>query len=275
MERSRETEQNDLGQAVMRLQVDGVEHPSVASYARGLQKEAWLMVAAGAVVANSTRHWMAKMLRDGDTEDVAEQQMVVARIAAVRAELQAAVREAGITESDLDAVRAETGTPGGDAAAMNRVAMANARVEAELCSCERAQCQACNWERGWSQEVVRASYKSLEEHKERAGVPAREQREAAWRAELSSGRFRELAELSQHNCGVGKVGASEQLEKGQRERQKQRKYEQRRRKRLELKQREQEQGSEQPVQPQSVQPVQLQGEQLGLLLQHPKLEQPG
>lgn len=87
MERSRETEQNDLEQAVMRLQVDGVEHPSVASYARGLQKEAWLMVAAGAVVANSTRHWMAKMLRDGDTEDVAEQQMVVARIAAVRAEL--------------------------------------------------------------------------------------------------------------------------------------------------------------------------------------------
>ena len=67
MERSRETEQNDLGQAVMRLQVDGVEHPSVASYARGLQKETWLMVAAGAVVANSTRHWMAKMLRDGDT----------------------------------------------------------------------------------------------------------------------------------------------------------------------------------------------------------------
>ena len=45
----------------MRLQVDGVEHPSVASYARGLQKEAWLMVAAGAVVANSTRHWMAKV----------------------------------------------------------------------------------------------------------------------------------------------------------------------------------------------------------------------
>ena len=250
MERSRETEQNDLEQAVMRLQVDGVEHPSVASYARGLQKEAWLMVAAGAVVANSTRHWMAKMLRDGDTEDVAEQQMVVARIAAVRAELQAAVREAGITESDLDAVRAETRTPGGDAAAMNRVAMANARVEAELCSCGRAQCQACNWERGWSQEVVRASYKSLEEHKE----PAREQREAAWRAELSSG----LAELSQRNCGVGEVGASEQLGKGQRERQKQRKYEQRRRKRLELKQREQEQGSEQPVQPQSVQPVQLQ-----------------
>ena len=93
----------------MKLQVDGVEHPSVASYARGLQKEAWLMVAAGAVVANSTRHWMAKMLRDGDTEDVAEQQMVVARIAAVRAELQAAVREAGITDSDLDAV-----TEGGD-----------------------------------------------------------------------------------------------------------------------------------------------------------------
>ena len=63
MERSRETEQNDLGQAVMRLQVDGVEHPSVASYARGLQKEAWLMVAAGAVVANSTRHWMANSTR--------------------------------------------------------------------------------------------------------------------------------------------------------------------------------------------------------------------
>ena len=40
----------------MRLQVDGVEYPSVASYARGLQKGAWLMVAAGAVVANSTRH---------------------------------------------------------------------------------------------------------------------------------------------------------------------------------------------------------------------------
>jgi hypothetical protein len=268
VERSRETEQNDLEQAVMRLQVDGVEHPSVASYARGLQKEAWLMVAAGAVVANSTRHWMAKMLRDGDTEDVAEQQMVVARIAAVRAELQAAVREAGITESDLDAVRAETRTPGGDAAAMNRVAMANARVEAELCSCGRAQCQACNWERGWSQEVVRASYKSLEEHKE----PAREQREAAWRAELSSGWFRDSAELSQRNCGVGEVGASEQLEKGQRERQKQRKYEQRRRKRLELKQREQEQGSEQQEQPQSVQPVQLQGEQ-SELLEHLESEQ--
>ena len=54
----------------MRLKVGGVEHPSVASYARGLQKEEWLMVAAGAVVVNSTRHWMAKMVRDGDAEDV-------------------------------------------------------------------------------------------------------------------------------------------------------------------------------------------------------------
>ena len=164
----------------MRLQVDGVEYPSVASYARGLQKEAWLMVAAGAVVANSTRHWVAKMLRDGDAEDVAERQrMVVARITAVRAELRAAMREAGVSESDLDAVRAEKETPGGDVAATNRVAMANARVEAELCSCGRAQCQACNWERDWSQEVVRAAYRSLEEHKERARVPAREQSEAA------------------------------------------------------------------------------------------------
>ena len=55
-------------------------------------------------------------------------------------------------------------TPGGGAAATNRVAMANARVEAELCSCGREQCQACNWERDWSQEVVRAAYRSLEEH---------------------------------------------------------------------------------------------------------------
>ena len=99
------------------------------------------------MVAHNTRHWMAKMLRDGDAEDVAErQQMVVARITAVWVELQAAMREAGVSESDLDAVRAEKETPGGDAAATNRVAMANARVETELCSCERAQCQACNWE---------------------------------------------------------------------------------------------------------------------------------
>ena len=67
-------------------------------------------------------------------------------------------------------VRAEKETPGGDAAATNRVAMANARVEAELCSCGREQCQTCNWERDWSQEVVRAAYRSLEEHKERAKV---------------------------------------------------------------------------------------------------------
>ena len=73
-----------------------------------MQKDAWLMVAAGAVVANSTRHWMAKMLRDGDAEDVAErQQVVVARIAAVRAELRAAMRGARVSESDLDAARAE------------------------------------------------------------------------------------------------------------------------------------------------------------------------
>ena len=97
----------------MRLQVGGVEHPNVASYARGLQKEAWLMVAVGAVVENSTRHWMAKMVRDGDAEDVAErQQMVVARITMVRAELEAAMRGAGVSESDLDAVRAEKETPG-------------------------------------------------------------------------------------------------------------------------------------------------------------------
>ena len=120
--------------------------------------------------------------------------------------------------------------------------MANARVEAELCSCGREQCQACNWERDWSQEVVRAAYKSLEEHKERASVPAREMSEEAWRAELSSGLFRELTELSQLSCVAREqpVAANEQLDKGQR--QKQRKYEQRRRKRLELKQREQEQG---------------------------------
>ena len=256
MERGREAGPSDREQAVMRLKVGGVEHPSVASYARGLQKEAWLMVAAGAVVANSTRHWMAKMVRDGDAEDVAErQQMVVARITAVRAELETAMREAGVSESDLDAVRAEKETPGGGAAATNRVAMANARVEAELCSCGREQCQACNWERDWSQEVVRAAYRSLEEHKGRARVPAREKSETAWRAELSIGMFRELTELSQLKGG-GETSvpvSSEQLEKGQR--QKQRKYEQRRRKRLELKQREQEQGSEQPVQPQSVQPV--------------------
>ena len=120
--------------------------------------------------------------------------------------------------------------------------MANARVEAELCSCGREQCQTCNWERDWSQEVVRAAYKSLEEHKERASVPAREMSEEAWRAELSSGLFRELTELSQLSCVAREqpVAANEQLDKGQR--QKQRKYEQRRRKRLELKQREQEQG---------------------------------
>ena len=70
MERGREAGPSDREQAVMRLKVGGVEHPSVASYARGLQKEAWLMVAVGAVVANSTRHWMAKMVRDGDAEDV-------------------------------------------------------------------------------------------------------------------------------------------------------------------------------------------------------------
>ena len=103
---------------MVRLQVDEVEHSSVASYAGGLQKEAWLMVAAGSVVANSTRHWMAKMVRDGDAEDVAErQQMVVARITAVRAELATAMRESGVSERGLDAVRAEKETPGGDAAA--------------------------------------------------------------------------------------------------------------------------------------------------------------
>ena len=117
----------------MRLQVDGVEHPSVASYARGLQKEAWLMVAAGAAVANSTRPAL-----DGKDVAMQRQQMVVARITAVRVELQAAMGEAGVSESDLDAVRAEKETPGGGAAAMNRVAMANARVGAELCSCGRA-----------------------------------------------------------------------------------------------------------------------------------------
>ena len=54
---------------------------------------------------------MAKMVRDGDAEDVAErQQMVVARITVVRAEPQAAMREAGVSESDLDAVRAEKET---------------------------------------------------------------------------------------------------------------------------------------------------------------------
>ena len=63
------------------------EHPSVASYARGLQKEAWLMVVARAVVANNTRHWMAKMLRNGDAED-ADVGAMVARITAVRAELE-------------------------------------------------------------------------------------------------------------------------------------------------------------------------------------------
>ena len=117
--------------------------------------------------------------------------------------------------------------------------MANARVEAEQCSCGRAQCQACNWGRGCSQEVVRAAHRPLEEHKERARVPAREQSEAAWRAELCGGPFRELAELSQLNCGAGEqpVVVSEQLDKGQR--QKQRKCERRRRERLELKQREQ------------------------------------
>ena len=129
----------------------------------------------------------------------------------------------------------------------NRVAMANARVEAELCSCGREQCQTCNWERDWSQEVVRAAYRSLEEHKERARVPTREQSEAAWQAELSSGMFRELTELSQLKGGQNPsmLMSSEQLGKGQR--QKQRKYEQRRRKRLELKQRERDQGSEQPT----------------------------
>ena len=206
----------------MRLQVDGVEHPSVASYAGGLQKEAWLMVAAGAVVANSTRHWMAKMLRDGDAEDVAErQQMVVARITAVRAELETAMREAGVSESDLDAVRAEILTPGGDAAATNRVAMANARVEAELCSCGREQCHTCNWERDWSQEVVRAAYRSLEEHKEQASVPAREMSEEAWWAERRGGLFSELTEFCQLSCAARgqPVVAIEQLDKGQRQKQ--------------------------------------------------------
>ena len=66
--RGRGARQSDREQAVMRLQVDGVEHPSVASYARGLQKEAWLMVAAGAAVANSTRPAL-------DGKDVAMQRM--------------------------------------------------------------------------------------------------------------------------------------------------------------------------------------------------------
>ena len=120
---------------------------------------------------------------------------MVARITAVRAELETAMRESGVSERDLDAVRAEKETPGGDAAATNRVAMANARVEAELCSCGRAQCQACNcWERGWSQEVVRAACRPLEEHNERARVPTRESREAAWRTELPSVLFGELTD---------------------------------------------------------------------------------
>ena len=73
------------------------------------------------MVPNSTRHWVAKMVRDGDAEGVDHSGALVARITAVRAELQAAMREAGVSESDLDAVRAEKETPGGDAAAMNRV----------------------------------------------------------------------------------------------------------------------------------------------------------
>ena len=111
------------------------------------------MVAAGAVVANSTRHWVAKMVRgrDGDTEDVDHSGALVARITTVRAGLETAMTTrmggAGVSESGLDAVRAEKETPGGGATATNTVAMANVRMEAGLCSCGRAQCQACNWER--------------------------------------------------------------------------------------------------------------------------------
>ena len=77
-------------------------------------------------------------------------------------------------------------------------------------------------------------------------MPAREQSEAAWRAELSSVLFGELSQLtrveSTQDCRQYTVGtdiggareqpvvASEQLDKGQRK--EQRKYEQRRRKRL-------------------------------------------
>ena len=99
------------------------------------------MVATGAVVANSTRHWVAKVVREGGTKGVD----VAAMVMTVRAEFESG-GDAGASESGVGAVGAEKEMPA-NAAAMDTDAMTNVRVTIELYSCEQAQCHAYWWER--------------------------------------------------------------------------------------------------------------------------------